>query len=598
MKLSQKKNDPVCIEDILNVFHDIEISITEMHKNSSEVFLQLNDFLKEYYKKNSIVSANATQIFDTIVGNKESNLNDELNVIFNELEKYKTGTENELDANLNIYNQLNNKIDYISLVIRNFKQDLTTLKFLITNHKLISTNENTDSISFDNIQRWEKTLVHIHPWLTAVGKLITNLSIYLGALYTNTKIYSQNSVNKNFSFYEELKSAIALVNKKNIESKNFIPILKEKINSSAESISNIITHLQYHDIIRQKVEHIQQSHAKIIISLKEDAGNYDKTLLTEDDEKFSLISDIAGLQAAQLILITKEYQKALEVISNNFQKMADDLTKVSTISHEFSFEANNSENTLIKVVKERLDKSLLLLDEYNSSSFNQELVTVKEQILDIYKTASGHVLIPLEELGSPRNIFGNISPDYQNETENKPSVVFQITSLANDIIEKKDDLQEELELVFKLSERFLVETDSNGFRSNLEKEQIRIMVQISRTLDRLDEESKQLDSVLLQNLTIKKDIINKLKETINHADYYELFEKVLNEIIEQLNILNNRLRHEGNITDRLEKGTNLKEIEALYTVASERIIHQKIIDGDNRIELTDNQASDDDMELF
>jgi hypothetical protein len=598
MNLSQKKNEPVHIEDILNVFHDIENSITEMHKNSSQVFLQLNDFLKEYYKKNSIVSANATQIFDTIVGKKESNLNDELNGIFNELGKYKTGTENELVANLNIYNQLNNKIDYISLVIRNFKQDLTTLKFLISNYKLISNNENTDSDSFENIKKWEKTLIHIHPWLAAVGKLITNLSIYLGALYTNTKTYSQNSVNKNFSFYEELKSALAIVNKKNIESKNFIPILKEKINSSAESISNIITHLQYHDIIRQKVEHIQLSHAKIIMSLKEDIGNSDNELLTEDDDKFSLISDIAGLQAAQLILITKEYQKALEVISNNFQKMADDLTTVSTITHDFSFDANNSETTLIKVVQERLDKSLLLLDEYNSSSFNQELVTVKEQILDIYKTASNRVLIPLEELGSPRNIFRNNNTELNKDTEHKPSVLLQITALANDIIEKKDDLQEELELVFKLSEKFLVETDSNGFRSNLEKEQIRIMVSISKTLDRLDDEGKQLDSVLLQNLTIKKDIINKLKETINHADYYELFEKVLSVIIEQLNILNNRLRHESSITDRLEKGTNLKEIEALYTVASERIIHQKIIDGDNRIELSDNPATDDEMELF
>jgi hypothetical protein len=595
---SPQNNTIVHVEELLIVFNDIDSRIRELHENSSQVFLQLNDFLKDYYKKNSIISTNATQIFDTISGNKESCLTCELNVIFNELENYKEGTDNELDTNMSLYNNLDNKINYLSLLMRNFKQDLLTLEFLMTNYKIISNNEGFDTGFLESLEKWENTIKNIHPWLTDIGKEIGNLSANLGKLNNSTRSYSQNSVNKNFSLYEELKSAITLVNKKNLESKNYIPILKEKLDSSSESIGNIITHIQYHDIIRQKIEHIQQSHFKIIASLKEDIGTSGRKLINEDDKIIQVIADISGLQAAQLILISKEYQKALGVISNNFQKIADDLTTVSTISHEFSYETNNSETTLINIVKGRLDRSLLLLDGYNSNSFNQELLVLKQQISEISKNIIHRIIEPLEKSESCIIFLEGSEQNKRNNLENKPSIVVQIATLTSDITEKKDDLKKELSNVLKLSERFLVENDFSGFRSNLEKEQIRIMVGISKTLDRLDAESKQLDSVLLQNCCIKKDIINRLKETLNQADYYELFEKILNVIIEQLNAMNNRLKIDGNGINKSEKIKNLKEIESYYTVASERIIHQKVINEDKEIIMPENSKDEEDLELF
>ena len=42
-----------------------------------------------------------------------------------------------------------------------------------------------------------------------------------------------------------------------------------------------------------------------------------------------------------------------------------------------------------------------------------------------------------------------------------------------------------------------------------------------------------------ENILIKKEIINKLKETIGQADYYDLFENVLdtiNKMVEEITI--------------------------------------------------------------
>lgn len=598
MSLNQDMTTAVKIEDLINVFHDIETKIRKLHQNSSQVFLQLNEFLKDYFKKNSIVSANATQIFDTILGNKEISLTSELNNIFGSLQKYKTATENEIETNLSTYTQINSKINYISLLIRNFKQDLITFKFLTTNFRLISHNESFKTGSLESVRNWDNALVNIQSWLTEIGKEVGSLSFSVDSIHNNTKAYSQNALNKSFSFYKELESAIEIVNRKNLESESYIPVLKEKINNSAGNISDIIKHLQYHDIIRQKVEHIQQSHYKIIASLKKEMPGSELNADMENEKLFSLIADISGLQAAQLILITKEYQKALEVISANFQNMTDDLSAISEISHEFSFEADNSETTLIRHVQERLDRSLRLLDEYNSNALNQELLSIKHQIEALHKNTIQKIVAPLEKLDSLRDIKQGAGKNSAKDGEGSLLISTQIIALAGDIIKKKEDLIKEMSDIVSLSGKFLAESEIEGFRSILEKEQIRIMVHISKTLESLDTESRQLDEVLLQNWNIRKDIINRLKETIIQADYYEQFEKVLSVIIEQLNTLNSRLNKETNQRDKSDKVKNLKDIENYYTVASERIIHQKVIDEDNEIIVPEKSDSEEDMELF
>jgi len=598
MSLNQNMTNAVKIEELINVFHEIETKIGKLHQNSSQVFLQLNEFLKDYFKKNSIVSANATQIFDTILGNKEISLTNELNNIFGSLQKYKTATENEIETNLSTYTQINSKINYISLLIRNFKQDLITFKFLTTNFRLISNNESFKSGSLESVKTWDNALGNIQSWLTEIGKEVGSLSFSIDSMHNNTKVYSQNALNKSFSFYKELESAIEIVNRKNLESENYIPVLKEKINNSAGNISDIIKHLQYHDIIRQKVEHIQQSHFKIIASLKKEMPESDLNADMENEKLFSLIADISGLQAAQLILITKEYQKALEVISANFQNMTDDLSAISTISHEFSFEADNSETTLLRHVQERLDRSLRLLDEYNSNALNQELLAIKQQIASLHKNTEQKIVIPIEKLDSLLGIKQGAGKDSARDDEGNLLISTQIISLAGDIIRKKEDLFREMSDIVGLSEKFLAESEIEGFRSILEKEQIRIMVHISKTLESLDIESRQLDEVLLQNWNIRKDIINRLKDTIIQADYFEQFEKVLSVIIEQLNTLNSRLNKDNSGRNKSEKVKNLKEIENYYTVASERIIHQKVIDEDNEMIVPEKSDSEEDMELF
>jgi len=599
--MKSQTNQKELLEELIDVFVGIDEKIKLLHKDSSDVFLQLNSYLKDYYKKYGIITKNVTSIFDTTVGKKEMTLADEFSSIYSELKKYKSGTEKENLNNLNLLNQLNSKVNYISVMIRNFKQELTTFIFLATNYRLITNNENYDKETNNIIRNWENLAMHIQENLSELSKKFNALKISTSNLYTNSQAFYDDSINQIFSFFEDLKSSNVLISNKVNESSDQLKLLKDKMQNSKSSIGNIITHLQYHDIIRQKIEHIQSSHMKIVDSLKNviEENNGDNT--DAENERLALVSDISGLQSAQLILISKEYQNALEVITENFETIADDLAAVSSKSNEFSFEGKHSDTTIIKGVKTKLDKSLLVLDSFNLTSINKELSELTRKIEEVKEDASQNIFKPLEQFEklAPKEVNGE---ELTNDESTPTNILLQLSSLARDILNKRDDLQNEINQTIDFSKAIVKDESRDEAGSFLEKEQIRLMVRISQVLERLDEENKQLDTLLSQNDKISSEIIKKLEDTINEVDYYELFENVLSEIIQSLNAINNQLVGEKQSFNNYEDIDNLKEIEALYTVASERIIHNNIIQGKGmEIEMPEPKSQDDeedDLELF
>jgi hypothetical protein len=90
---------------------------------------------------------------------------------------------------------------------------------------------------------------------------------------------------------------------------------------SLKDISTIVTKLQFHDIIRQKLEHIQQINQNIInelLALPQGATNQQGS---QANKYLPLMPDITRLHAAQLSHTNAEYQKAFAEIKNNLESI-------------------------------------------------------------------------------------------------------------------------------------------------------------------------------------------------------------------------------------------------------------------------------------
>ncbi len=596
--MSNNLDPQVKTEELVDTFSNIDSRISELHEHSSGVFMKLNTYLKDYYKKINIISENASRIFDAILGNGKNNLLEELDNLYLKIKEYRNIAEEENKKSVRHLNEINLKTRYLSVAIRNFKQDLITFKYLTTNYRLVSNYEKFDSNWSDSLEVWDHITNNVQPSLTSVGKEIDELKLQISS-YIDKSEHCNNDSSKSISgLSDEIKSIYNNVLEKSLQSEKYFPVLKEKSKKSSDSIGNIITHLQYHDIIRQKIEHIQQYHQNVIDALKNEELNR-KGLPSEfGDRKFGQIADIVGLQAEQLILVSREYQNALEVITRNFQIIADDINTISNISNEFCSDEKNKDITLLKQVKNKLDEGILMLDITNIGLINKDLLLVRKKIHEIHKYTSELITEPVNQLEKTELFKGvNLTPGASPEHAS-PSILLQITGLAKDISDKKEDLQLRITELLEMSEKLSTSVDDNGMGSMAEQVQIRLMVKLTSILDTLDEDNKQLDNVLLQNQILNQDIINEIEGTINRVEYYELFESVLKTVIAKLNDVNLKLRDEKQAGIKNADSQDLKSIEALYTVASERLIHKNFMNGANSIDISDEEDSSDDIELF
>ncbi len=579
--------------ELIKTFSDIDDKINDLHKRSSADFLQLNNYLKDYYKKTTIVSQNAFNILETIAGKKDIDLIDELETIHQRLEECRAKIKEDDSVKIHILKDLTTRSNQLSISLRNMKQDLTTFRFLSTNYNLVSNYEALEQKWKSELDEWDHEMQSLHSALAAVATQIDRFREQIVYHIDHLEIKIEKSLRIFVNLSKEIRANITLVLQKSQESKLQFPILKEKASNSSKSINNIITHLQYHDIIRQKIEHIQESHTRIISELNAaiEKKNSEMARIPEDYQK---IGDIAGLQAAQLMLVSKEYQNALDTITRNFQGLADDLTTISNISSDFSYKDQNSEITLLKQIRNKLDEGIIMLDINNFRGMNAEYLSAKRKLEGIASSIKAEVTDPLLKLYK----FEMLAKNGTTDPANKPSVELQVSALSKEINIRNIEITKQLQELQNIAEELSRIDNLEDWGSQLEQDRIKLMVDITRVLDALDKDNEALDNVLIQNRDLNNYILEKIGNVINKVDYYDYFESIVEQVISQLNSINYRLKKAFANETLEDKAENLKEIKSSYTMESERIVHDQVVTGKDEAENPETQKPEDDIEFF
>ena len=170
------------------------------------------------------------------------------------------------------------------------------------------------------------------------------------------KYYSQLNQQINL-ILDQVHTAIVLFADKQQEVSRRLPSLKTLTEQISESIANIITNLQYHDIIRQKIEHVQTSHRTLLQNLSDfDINNESQHL-----DYLSKIRDLANIQAALLVRANKEYQRAIELITEKFRAISDDMSNISNLCKDLTQSQFNQEDIHLSDLSQKLDSILVPL---------------------------------------------------------------------------------------------------------------------------------------------------------------------------------------------------------------------------------------------
>jgi hypothetical protein len=394
---------------------------------------------------------------------------------------------------------------------------------------------------------------------------------------------------------EQIQSSVTILTAKYQEASIQMPLLTKKSEAYFDNVSKIITNLQFHDIIRQKMEHVQNTHKEIINELNAFDFKDTNASLAEHTSKFLQIKDIAGVQVAQLIHTNQEYQDAIEKITINFLEIGDDMKAVSEMCTSFSGHHPHKGGSHFREIEANLEKSLELINKFGTDGeiFSHKVKTIVEAISNLKGDAQKIENECSFIKGTLNTVFELINYDDKKLPE--------INKLSKQVSEISKSIRSELEAMQKFflnaeDETVILETlVENNFESKFSANLQKFSESIFSIVKILNSDNAQVEEILKENGEIGNQLAVDIQTSIEKVKYYDFFEQVIEEIILELNNIYLTIKSDS-MSKSEDQAIDLESLKKRYTMQSQRTIHERVLNeiDDN----TSSESEEEDIEFF
>jgi len=577
------------IKEISTIFSGIDNKLMSLHKCSADDFLKLNDDFKKLYSQSKIISDNVNEVLALYDNNENISLYKEIHEFYDNLKNQIELFDNRITVTMKFMEELSSHLRFIFFPIKNYAQNLMSLKYLIANLNLtISYTDQNDNLAKIS-KSIDRSIDELKLFAERISKNLNHLSKITKISISNFSLIKNQSEVNIEHLLSIVKSRIDIVEEKFNSNKHCIPTIRKKTEKSADSISDIIKKLQYQDIIKQKMEHIQQTHKDILNELNHFENiEPNDTHMNEKAKFFLRVRDIAGLQAAQLIQANKEYQSAIEIIINNFMQIGDNMKGISEMCGTINDTDQNSEIELFREITDQIkttEEGLLTKFDQNKKLY-KDVVLIDNQLKqsDIYSRMFKDLNNKLADLTN--TLFVELK-NVPGVSENISKAILQVEELNIEIRTNGTTLEELIDKLLPIKARiqgFITQHNELNLSADF--------TAIKEVAVKLNTVREKINSALSGNQLISKEVLDNIRKSIANIKYYDYFESIIEEIITELNTINYNLKIDDESAKT--KDENLEQLKEYYTMETEHIIHDKVTKGE---ELDDYVESDDDGDI-
>ncbi|MBN2612863.1 MAG: hypothetical protein JXB00_15005 [Bacteroidales bacterium] len=583
------------VDTIVDHITDINNRINTLINCSSEDFLNLHsNFIKAHENIKRVVN-DVSEILQSF--SEEDNIMF-INACDDVTNKFRTGIKKiikSIQDSHDCQEEISRTLDYLYIPINNYNQNLKTYKLISANLKLDS-----NTIKYSNeINSIIEDIIEKYP---DVVKNLNSLRKLLNGPDKTEEQFDPEVFRSVFETLDHIQNFGQYILRKHHQSIKLKQQLQVKINMSNESASKIITHLQYQDIVRQKIEHIHQTHQEILEKLSGLMENESHPDFILSKAKLLIqIRDITGLQAAQLIHANSEYQNAIEVITSRFIGLGEILHDIVAICTQFCV-AEKSEKEHINHPEKIAEESSSLLKSLEL--FNDTFLEKPESVnKSIHRFSEKYT--NLKNTGIQFNQL--VNKVMQNASHANAGILGQMNEISAEFLKTLNQVAAYIAKTTEYSDKLGKIIDEDLAGEALEKE---VISQCRRLISITDEFNRKKSTIFNKlNSQFNQFLVSgDIKESIESIKYYELFEKEIETIILNLDNISKKLHIEEEFLNNDDDET-LESLKKRYTVKSEFIVHERIsneaqkgktelFDKDQRIIPDETDEEDENLELF
>jgi hypothetical protein len=560
---NESNSDKELIDVIKQTFNHVNNKIEGLIACSTKDFIVLNNIFKNYHRILGNLTDATKGFLKFILSSKEDII---IREKCDETIKYSGSIKLSIKSQLNDLKELNDMHGFILLSISNIKQNVSTIRLLFANLRFdpsFKIEYKKINSCFDNlIQSYNRCETYIS---TLYDKLTTTIDL-INQEYINELelfIYKTEKISSRITYFETIR-------KSSVKHQNQLEEIELK---KTLSTSEIITNLQFQDILQQKIEHIQSAHKEITENLYSSHKANNPITIKE----ISQIRDIGSLQSAQLIHSNQEYQSAVENILRQISVLKQVVNNYYSIWNNFCAPEKAKFVKVLSKIREEISiiNSLSLSINHISEKYKQNLTEITSLYAEIDEQCSNNLSI-CQGISNFEDIIRNVT--HNSNSEDKYSPILQLKTELNKFQKAYSKLTDLLKSLKDKSST--IRERNNSKVEELSKYSENLVNLMNSFFDNMRHNTSAFDEPINTNTEF----------SVDQVEYYKIFDKEVKEIITYLD----RLLEKININQADIDPENLNHLQNMYTMQSERDVHDEL----TKSKKVNNKSKENDIEFF
>ena len=582
--------------EIVTILNEIDTKIGSLHTISSKDFLYFNKLLKQYYSNIKEIST-ANNTISTFFNNDLPSIKEEAK------EKNFTQMEllNDSDSYINkiiqLLSSINSSFNLLIVPVNNYKQNLITLKYILANLKL-----HLNYIELGNATKLQACIMAIEnsseKMLDQIEKinLKTELvSKQIISLKNNACISESAENSKLKDILKNVATGLRKISFNDYLPENFVIALNNHTQKCFSHMGEVITNIQFHDIIRQKMEHIQISQNELINEINELESNH-----KNKENQLNLIvkiPEITDIQVAQLLYTNKDYQTSIEKITNQLLEVGNEMKSLHVLYNSIHENSNTFEKGFVNQVVEAQN---IFKTHYEDLSNNCKKTNIEVTQLntEYYKLKNEYntIFFSEKDLRKEARNFENLIKENGQNFGNE--LMRRLNDLFSDLQINSNSLKCQLNNITQLINSLLTNI-------NLFQPQSKYHFVGDDTIKELSNKALEIKERTKEYAQLSTYISDEITQSLKKIEYYSYFKATIEEIVSLLNNINQIVNFDTLKDIFGDNKEYLEKIKNLYTMESERSIHnQRINSGKSIDDILNNTTKnsydidENDIELF
>jgi methyl-accepting chemotaxis protein len=524
-------------------------------------FLAIGGRLQDFYQRGCGISSLAFEMVGEVAGEQVCGAMDRLARILDGMGLYVDNARREIERNSATLREILGLLDQVAVPLSGFKKVDKVLRMLGISTKIESARLGQRASGFDTlasdvadlaVQVSDKAgviLTRKDELARAIGQTLT------GALDSGAQQHGQVLL-----VLERTRGSLAAltaINRRCSSAASGIAAVSEEV---ARNVGSVVMSMQAHDMVRQQIEHVDQTLSELRLGLETGRAGADE------------VGVVCQLQTAQLRHAAAELDAAVQTIIGNLREVAE---KQSGLSRETSSMAGLADQTgggfFAGMQKDIASVSVALLE---SSRVNQSLFVAMGAVAATVGEISNYVG-DIETIGEEIKLIAlnaQIKSAYTGEEGAALGVLAEaIQRLSIEAMDHTDAVSGTLQHVMAVKED--LNHAASAETSQLEGEVRGMVSGLGALLDQLQGVNETLHDSLARmdaEVTLLSSDINRVTAeiTVHHKVSKVLQEAV--RVLEGIGAEARRMAPDG------DNSANLAELAGRYTMHSERKIHESL----------------------